>query len=153
MIMPSPADRYRSEEEAVQELFKALSTGLQFTSDMRLGRPLGTFERPRPRHAEVRRSGRSLHHVTISLSALRDIALKLAPLGSPLERRLGLAFDRAQSQLVKLDDPVFASVAEVQTRIKVEIIQQSVDFIREIVRDELGPELGVIAGFNAMDGD
>ncbi len=153
MIMPSLAGRYISEEEAVQELFKALSTGLQFTSDMRLGRPLGTFDRPRPRRAEAWRSGRSLHHVTISLSALRDIALKLAPLGSPLERRVGLAFDRALSQLAKLDDPVFASVAKVQTRIKVEIIQQSVDSIREIVRDELGPELGVIAGFNAMDGD
>tara|TARA_B110000003_G_scaffold275273_1_gene317428 strand:+ start:1642 stop:2658 length:1017 start_codon:yes stop_codon:yes gene_type:complete len=153
MLMPTLKGRYRSEEEAIQELFKALSTGLQFTSDTRLGRPLGTFDRPRPRRAEAWRSGRSSHHIAISLSALRDIAIKLAPTGSPLEHRLGLAFERALLQLANLDDPIFASVAETQTRIKVEIVQQSVDAIRKIVRDELGPELGVIAGFNAMDGD
>ena len=153
MLNPSRKGHYRTEEEAIQELFKALSTGLQFTSDTRLGRPLGTFDRPRPRRAEAWRSGRSSHHVAISLSALRDIAIKLAPSGSPLEHRLRLAFDRALSQLANLDDPIFASVAETQTRIKVEIVQQSVDAIRKIVCDELGPELGVIAGFNAMDGD
>ncbi len=153
MLNPSRKGRYRSEKEAIQELFKALSTGLQFTSDTRLGRPLGTFDRPRPQRAEAWRSGRSSHHVAISLSALRDIAIKLTPAGSPLEHRLALAFDRSLSQLANLDDPIFASVAETQTRIRVEIIQQSIDAIRKIVRDELGPDLGVIAGFNAMDGD
>ena len=153
IINPSNKGRYRSEEEAIQELFKALSTGLQFTSDTRLGRPLGTFDRPRPRRAEAWRSGRSSQHVAISLSALRNIALELAPPGSPLKLRMEVAFDRALSQLMQLDDPIFAGVAAVQTRIKVEIVKQSIDAIRKIVRDELGPELGVIEGFNAMDGD
>jgi predicted lipoprotein len=88
LTSPSDTGPYRSHHEAVQELFKALSTGLQFTSDTRLGRPLGTFDRPRPRRAEVWRSGRSSRHVKISLSALHDLAVRLAPADSNLIKKL-----------------------------------------------------------------
>ena len=154
-LLTTPSDKgpYRSHNEAVQELFKALSTGLQFTSDSRLGRPLGTFDRPRPRRAEVWRSGRSSRHVKGSLSALRDLAVRLAPADSNLTKKLAFAFDHALLKLARLNDPVFAGVAAPQTRIKVQIVQQSVDEIRRIIREDLGPKLGVSAGFNAMDGD
>ena len=144
---------YQTADEAVQELFKAVLTGLQFTADTRLGRPLGTFDRPRPKRAEAWRSSRSSRHVKVSLSALRDIAIRLAPAGSRLKNKLGAPFDRALSLLAELNDPVFAGVAAPHTRIKIEIVQQSVDEIRRIIRHELGPKLGVRAGFNAMDGD
>ncbi|MEO0388582.1 MAG: imelysin family protein, partial [Pseudomonadota bacterium] len=72
-------DLYRTEVEAAQQVFTALSTGLEFTSVTRLGRPLGTFARPRPNRAEARRSGRALHHVVLSLTATRELALHLAP--------------------------------------------------------------------------
>lgn len=153
LLSTSNEGLYRSHSEALQQLFKALTTGLQFTSEARLGRPLGTFERPRPKRAEAWRSGRSGRHVLISLAGLRDIAILLAPEGSVLEKRLGSAFEHALSQLAAVDDPVFSGVAAPQTRIKIEIVQQSVEAIRSLVRDELGPELGVSAGFNAMDGD
>ena len=49
-LMSDPGnDTYRTSNEAAQQLFTALSAGLQFTSDTRLGRPMGTFERPPPR--------------------------------------------------------------------------------------------------------
>lgn len=150
---PSATGVYRSDEEALQEMLKALSTGLQFTSDSRLGRPLGTFDQPRPTRAEARRSARSSQHVTLSLVALQDLALRLAIENEPLSNKLDTSFERAMSQLSDLNDPTFASVADPQPRLKVEIIQQSVDAIRTIVRDELGPTLGVAAGFNSLDGD
>lgn len=150
---PSADGPYRNEDEAMQELFKALSTGLQFTSDTRLGRPLGTFERPRPKRAEAWRSGRSARHVALSLASLRDLALRLAGDDAALAGRLEQAFQRAQDKLESLDDPVFAGVANPQARIRVEAVQVLIDKIRDIVRTELGPRLGVAAGFNAMDGD
>ncbi|HBR63513.1 MAG TPA: peptidase M75 [Rhodobacteraceae bacterium] len=153
LTSPSDTGPYRSHDEAVQELFKALSTGLQFTSDTRLGRPLGTFDHPRPRRAEVWRSGRSSRHIKISLSALHDLAVRLAPADSNLIKKLVSAFDHALLKLAGLNDPVFASVVAPQARIKVEIVQQSVDEIRRIITEDLGPKLGVSAGFNAMDGD
>ncbi|WP_324752049.1 imelysin family protein [Roseovarius sp. Pro17] len=144
---------YRSDEEVLRELFKALTTGLQFTSDTRLGRPLGTFDRPRPTRAESWRSGRSAHNVDLSLTALRDLAIRLSSDDAPLAQRIDDSFDRALTRLAVLDDPIFAGVADPQSRLMVEVIQQEVDAIRFIVRDELGPTLGVSAGFNALDGD
>ncbi|MEM9779785.1 MAG: imelysin family protein [Pseudomonadota bacterium] len=150
---PAPEGTYRSEAEALQELFKALTTGLQFTSETRLGRPLGTFDRPRPARAEARRSGRSAHHVALSLAALQDLAGRLASDDPALAADLEEAFARSMTLLAERDDPVFASVAAPQTRLKVEILQQSVDEIRAVVSTDLGPRLGVASGFNSLDGD
>lgn len=150
---PSPDGVYRSDEEVLQEMFKSLSTGLQFTSETRLGRPLGTFDRPRPTRAEVRRSGRSSKHVTLSLQSLQDLAMRLASDNGELSGKLVASFDRSLSQLSDLDDTTFVSVAEPTTRLKVEIIQQSIEDIRTIVHEDLGPILGVAAGFNSLDGD
>lgn len=139
-------DVYRSDAEAVQALYKALSTGLEFTSDVRLGRPLGTFERPRPKRAEVWRSARSLRHVALSLAALRDLATRLG--GDPA----ALGFDDALAR-TDLDDPAFAGVAKPIGRLRLEVLQQSIDRVRDRVASDLGPALGVAAGFNALDGD
>ncbi|MGJ8617404.1 MAG: imelysin family protein [Sulfitobacter sp.] len=153
LLAPSGNGPYRSDEEVLQELLKALSTGLQFTSDTRLGRPLGTFDKPHPTRVEARRSGRSALHVALSLMALKELAVLLADKDSVLTDDLNAAFGKALTRLENLNDPVFAGVAEPQSRLKVEAVQQSVDTIRHIVRGRLGPKLGVAAGFNALDGD
>lgn len=148
-----PDHLYRSDAEAAQELFKALSTGLQFTAEARLGRPLGTFDRPRPKRAELRRSERALRQVVLSLEATRELALILAASDADLSGDLAQAFDRALEQADRLNDPALAGVAEPQTRFKVEALQQAVNDIRALVAGELGPLLGVAAGFNSLDGD
>lgn len=153
LLEPGPDGTYRTENEALQEIFKALTTGLQFTSETRLGRPLGTFDRPRPKRAESWRSGRSARHVVLSLQSTRDLALRLAAGDADLTTALEVAFDRALTRVKALDDPVFASVADPQGRFRVEVIQQAVEDIRAVVRQDLGPTLGVAAGFNALDGD
>ena len=153
LLEPSTMGSYRSHEEVQQEFFKTLSTGLQFTAEARLGRPLGTYKKPRPKHAEVWRSGRSAQHVTLSINSLRELAAALANDNAQLASDLDTAFEKALERLTDLNDPVFAGVADPQRRLKVEVIQQSVEIIRTIVRDKLGPELGVAAGFNSLDGD
>ncbi len=142
-------DTYRSRDEALRQLLTALSTGLEFTESARLGRPLGTFERPRPRRAEAWRSGRSLRHVSLSLIAMRDLARLLSGKEAKLDAAFAHAIDRAEA----LDDPVFANVTTPQGRIEVEALQQAVARIKTLVDQELGPRLGVAAGFNSLDGD
>ncbi|MCQ0094174.1 imelysin family protein [Roseovarius sp. M141] len=144
---------YRTPDEAVQELFKALTYGLQFTADTRLGRPLGTFDAPHPKRAEAWRSGRPLRNVVLSLETLADLAAILAQRDPALAATLQDAFQVALSDAAALDDPLFAGVADPNGRLRVESLQQSIGHIREVVRDDLGPELGVVSGFNAMDGD
>jgi predicted lipoprotein len=146
-------DRFRSPEEALRTLFGALDQGLEVTADLRLGRPLGSFDRPRPLMAEARRSGRSLAQVVLSLEALEELALILSQDLPETQTALRDAFATALDRAATLDDPVLAGVADPQGRIRVEVLQQRVDEIRDIARAELGPALGVAAGFNALDGD
>lgn len=89
----------------------------------------------------------------LSLAALQDLASRLAKVEADMAARLDAGFARAMAQLTDLDDRTFAGVADPQTRFKIEVVQQSVEAIRTLVRDELGPTLGVAAGFNALDGD
>ncbi len=141
------------EEELLRKLFTSLSTGLQFTSEARLGRPLGSPERPRPKRAEARRSLRSKRNVEISLRSLRELAVALAGGHEKVEAQLERDFDRALRLSEELDDPDFSGVSAPQGRLRVEILQRAVEEIRMTVAADLGAILGVAAGFNALDGD
>lgn len=149
----SDEDIYRTDEEAVQELFKAVNTGLEITINARLGRPLGTFEKPRPRRAEARRSGRSLRHVLLSVEAVEQLSNILSSGEQQIKIDLTKSYSRARDLATALDDPALQSVADIQGRLKVEILQQSIQQIREITVNQLGPALGVAVGFNTLDGD
>jgi predicted lipoprotein len=153
LTRPGENGRYRTQDEAMQELFKALSTGLEFTADTRLGRPLGTFDRPRPNRAEAWRSKRSLRHVELSLMALRDLASRLAFDHPDIAADLDAAFARAIENAQAIDDPALAGVSDPQARFRIEALQQSIHDIRAIASTELGPTLGISAGFNSLDGD
>ena len=150
-------DTYQTPSEALQELYKVLLGGLQFDTDMRLGRPLGTFDRPRPNRAEMRRSERSLENVSVSLRSLESLAVVLSAQTPEVQAKLVAAFQRAQvraDELSRLEGGRdFSLVSDVSSRLKVEILQQEVAQIHLLATQELGPALGVGAGFNALDGD
>lgn len=140
---------FLTEGEAKQALFTQLATALEFDADQRLGRPLGTFDKPRPERAEATASGRSLRNLVLSLQALRAFALAL----SPDLPHSAAAFDRTIAQAEALDDPAFAGVATPSGHLKAEILQQSIRALRQAVLAELGSQLGVTVGFNSADGD
>ncbi|MEO0914451.1 MAG: imelysin family protein, partial [Pseudomonadota bacterium] len=124
--------------------------GLEFLHDQRLGRPLGSFERPKPRQAEARRSGRSLRNITLALTSLREMTEALAGENAPGTLA---AFDKAIAHAEALDDPALQGVADPAKRLKVEVLQRMVRDIQVEVIEEIGRGLGVTAGFNALDGD
>ncbi|SLN42875.1 Imelysin [Pseudoruegeria aquimaris] len=148
MIAPGN-DVYRSETEAAQQLFTAVTTGLEFTANARLGRPLGSFDAPRPNRAEARRSGRSLRHVQLSLAATRE----LAALVSGGNAEVDAAFAQAEERAEALADPVFAGVTDPLARFRIEALQQDIEALRRLLTERIGPSLGIAAGFNALDGD
>ncbi|MEQ8896788.1 MAG: imelysin family protein [Roseovarius sp.] len=150
---PGPDSPYRSEAEVLQVLFKSASTGLEFAVDMRLGRPLGTFDRPRPNWAEAYRSGLSLALLQEAVRGAGGLAVRLAAGDAALQGRLEAELADFHDRAAALGDPVFASVAEPTGRFRVEALQTDLREVREVVRGALGPALGVSAGFNSMDGD
>lgn len=142
--------RFLSEREAAQALYTALVTGLEFVAQQRLGRPMGTFDAPKPQVAEARRSGRSLRNVVLSLEALRELAHTLSDKPIP---ETEAAFAEALESAEALDDPVLAGVADPAGRIRVEALQTQVAGIARAVGEEIAPALGVSVGFNSADGD
>ena len=125
-----------------------LATGLESLADRRIGRPLGTFDKPRPDLAEAHASARSVRNITLSLSALKDLTLALDP-DSP---KTQAAFDHAIALSESLD-PDIDRITNPQAWLKLEILQQAVRTTRDTAIAELGPALGVELGFNSQDGD
>lgn len=140
---------FLSEDEARQALLTVLAGGLEHLATQRIGRPMGTFDRPTPERAEARASGRSLRNVTLALKAHRDMA---ALLTDAAPRTLA-ALDKATALAEALDDPILAGTATPSGRLKVEALQQAVEHARLTAIEEIGAVLGVGIGFNSMDGD
>ncbi|MGL6211021.1 MAG: imelysin family protein [Paracoccaceae bacterium] len=140
---------FLSDSEVLQVLFTQLATGLEFLQDQRLGRPLGTFDTPKPERAEARASERSARNVLLALQAMRTMAASL----NPDAVQTFAAFDVAIKLATEIDDPAFANVATPTGRLKVEILQQAVARVRQVILTDLAPALGVGIGFNAADGD
>lgn len=141
---------FLSEQEALQAVYTQILSSLEFTADTRIGRPMGTFERPRPNRAEARLSGRSLRNVVLATEAAVDLADALADHELPLTHD---ALAQVQEAATKIDDPTFGGVEDPMARFKVEVLQQKVDGVKEAVQQEIGVELGLSAGFNSQDGD
>jgi uncharacterized protein len=141
--------RFLTGDEAKQALFTQLATGLEFIADRRIGRPLGSFDKPRPDLAEARASERPVRNILLSLQALRGLAAKLNP-DSP---KTLAAFDHTLKLAAALNDPTLAGIADPQGWLKLEILQQAVRSTRDTAIAEIGPALGVGLGFNSQDGD
>lgn len=140
---------YAGPQEAARALYTALLTGLEFNADQRLGRPLGSFDRPRPERAELAASGRAQRNILLSLDALEGLALALA--GGP-RPRISEAFSAARAAVAKLQ-PDLSGVTSPQGWLETGIAQDRVRAAAGAVRAVVGPALGVGAGFNAADGD
>jgi predicted lipoprotein len=143
-------ERYYTEAEATQTLYTMLTTGLENTALARIGRPLGSFTKPRPRLAEAHRSERSLRNIILSIEAARDLTLALAP----QEPTASLAaFDDLLEKAQALNDPKLASVSDPAARLKIEIVQQRITAVLGYIANDVGLPLEISAGFNASDGD
>ncbi|MCR8550160.1 imelysin family protein [Salipiger sp. P9] len=141
---------YLSPEEALRAVYTQVLSSLEFTADTRLGRPLGTFERPRPTRAEAWRSGRSLRNVLLDAAAAKDLAVALADWEMPATEA---AMDRLEQVAARVTDPAFQDVEDPAARLRVEIVQQHVRALHDAIEQELGLPLGLTPGFNSQDGD
>ncbi|WP_417248992.1 imelysin family protein [Celeribacter sp.] len=144
------ATLFFSPREAAQALYTVLTATLTHDRDQRLGRPMGTFERPRPIRAEARRSERAAANLTGSLAAMERLTAALSD-GAAVETKAAL--DRAIAQIEALDDADFSDADDLGQRFEMEVAQQSISTAMHNAANEIGTRLGVSAGFNAGDGD
>lgn len=141
---------YLDEAEAVRALYTQILAGLEFTADTRLGRPLGTFDKPRPKRAEAWRSDRSLRNVLLSAEAAHGLSHALSDTALPVTDE---AMARLRDAAGQIADPAFQDMAEPQARFRAEVLQQAVQGLRRAIEAEIGAPLGIAPGFNSQDGD
>ena len=125
--------------------------------DLRLGRPLGTFEQARSRAAP--RPGapaaRSPTSSPRSTACAPTSTTVFVPAIGPDEARpvLDATFDAALAAAGRVTAPIDVEVATPQGRIHVEALQAALRHVQKEVASHVGPTLGVTSGFNSMDGD
>ncbi|WP_210530471.1 imelysin family protein [Rubellimicrobium arenae] len=141
---------YLSDDEAFRAIYTQILSGLEFTADTRLGRPLGDADRPRPTRAEAWRSGRPLPNALGSVEASVHTAELLA--GAPLPKTEA-ALDQVRRAGAAIRDPSFQDIEDPTARLKVEILQQRIRALLDIVEAEVGSPRGLQPGFNSRDGD
>jgi predicted lipoprotein len=146
---------YLAPDESTKAIYGALVDGLQADIDVRLGRPLGTFDRPQPRRAEAWRSGRSLPNVVAALEGLEELFdTAFAPeIGPEHATPVSNAFAAAFAAAGRVEAPIDVEVATPQGHIHVEALQGALRKVQTEVASHVGPVIGVTSGFNAMDGD
>jgi predicted lipoprotein len=140
--------RFLTRDEVNQSLYTVLLAGMEYLADQRLGRPLGSFDEPRPLRAELRRSEQSLPMIQTQIASLRELSAQLGD--APLT---DAALARAQDQAGRLEDPALADVDNPATRFRAEAVQTTIKEAQVLAQEELGKALNVKAGFNAADGD
>lgn len=141
--------------ETSQRLFAATLGALEETARNRLGTPLGTVSAVRPRLAEARRSGRSLRQIALILDATeRTVDVAFGPdLSADARGAVAEAYSKARTELAAVEELGDLPTALAESRIRVEILQQSITGVVNALRARVGPALGIAEGFNSADGD
>ena len=141
---------FLTDKEGVQALYTNMLTGLEYIQIQRLGRPLGRFEKPRPKRAEARRSLRSLRNIIVSLQSLQEMVEMLADGEAPETAEM---FEATLNYANGLPDDVFETLNETSAKFQLSSLQELVAVTHEAAAAEIGAHLDVGAGFNALDGD
>lgn len=142
--------------EVTQRLYATLLGALQETVEHRLLPPLGTFDAPKPRLAEARRSGRSLRQIdgVVDAAAAELRQVFFPELGPEARAAIDAGLETVrQSETRVAELGTLPEAVEGPGRIRVEVLMQSVQRLAIALQQHLGPGVGVAEGFNASDGD
>ncbi|MGF1682368.1 imelysin family protein [Photobacterium minamisatsumaniensis] len=145
---------------ALVEYLGALSNQLDY-SMKKLTRPLGKPGFPKPYQAESWRSGTSLANLKFSVEAMQQLYIAE---GKGLDALLRSkehfsTADRIALRFQTLLDswPTEPSMGEMLTTREgyrsLLKISNSLEYIQIALQDDVAPELGIVVGFNATDGD
>jgi len=166
LLDPTPdGARFATVKDVTAAFVSALATQLEFVAQRKLAAPLGpSIDEARPRLAESWRSKRSMTDVTENLAALFD--LYVGPDGHPgpmnLVEEAGFT-DLAQGIKTLIGDahatasglgPDLDSLLTNETaRASIETIIDQAERARHLVAGDMAGALGLVLGFNSLDGD
>lgn len=161
LAQPGPENPlYRDHREAVSEVFKALSSGLQFMSERTLLPVVGdSVETARPRRAVFRHSGLTMPHLRASFEGLESYYLEggfsaaVAQRAPEVDARIRDRFEQLGSTLDAIEGALPDSVVDPAQRARWQYVQTLADRLVVEVNGGASAALGLSRGFNAFDGD
>lgn len=139
-----------NQDEQAAAYLTSIISGLKFNEINRIGLPLGKFKKSRSKRAEAWRSSRSLHNIKISLITLFEFSLLLSDKNLYVMEE---SFINAINFIDTIDNNSFKNIHKIKYQFQLESLLTLISIAREAVSLELSQHLGVISGFNALDGD
>jgi len=147
---------------AAQDYFRAFVGTLDAIIQQKLERPMGeSAADARPKRAESWRTGRSLDNIEANLETLRAMfavkdgfadLLRAAGQG-PLADTMIQSFDRTLGRIRAIPKPLSVALTDPDLRPKIEDILVEVKALRKLSTGPVAEGIGLIVGFNALDGD
>ena len=159
---PRGNEHYIDAKEVAVQFLKSLSGTLDVAVRLKLERPLGkTIEKARPRRAESWRSSRSLANIIANLETAHALYATpggfgdlLAAAGAePLDIGLRGSFEAAIAEARALSLPLHEAVAVPEARERLLVLLEQLKNLRLLIGGPVADEIGLVVGFNALDGD
>jgi len=151
---------YRTDDEAVTELFNVFVHGLEMVRDVRFNGFLGKqADDDKPKQAIFWRSGAtaaSLRHDLAGLRKLFDASGLAGGLDADnawIGQSIAFEFGNAERALAALDQPTAELLAEPGLRKKLDYARIVSSSLSELFGVRLAGALGLSAGFSSLDGD
>jgi hypothetical protein len=166
LLNPAPdGSRFAAVKDVAAAFVSALVTQLEFIAERKLAAPLGvSVEKARPRLAESWRSGRSMANVTANLAAM--VELYVGPGGHPglmtlveqagfaeLAQNIKTLVERAHQTSAGLGPDLDDLLDDEAARAAIETVIDDANGARRLAAGDMAGALGLILGFNSLDGD
>ena len=155
-------EHFAGADEAATAYLKSLAGTLDTAIRLKLDRPLGaSIDKARPKRAESWRSERSLDNIRANLDTAHSLFsvpggfadwLKASGNGT-LEAEVRRSFEAARATARSIDRPLHAAVAHRETRQKVVNLRDRLRNLHLLIVGPAADALGLVVGFNALDGD
>lgn len=151
---------YRTDDEAMTELFNVFVHGLEMVRDVRMNGFLGKAqEDDKPKQAIYWRSDATVTSLRYDLSGLREL-LDASGLVTTLDadnawigQSIAFEFGNAEKVLADLDTPRAEILADPVLRKKLDYARIVTSSLSELFGVKLAGALGLSAGFSSLDGD
>ncbi len=148
----------RPAKRVTTDLFNDLATGLGAVAELKLGAPLGSDGKSRPRRAENWMSGRALRNVMHNLVALQDLYDGLATAkGAHIGKGEDDLIRHQFAYLIKTTRDLGPSIATVlgteKGLLRLKVLKSDLQDLHELVVINVSQGLDLVLGFNSLDGD
>jgi predicted lipoprotein len=156
-----PAPFAADAAEATTQFYTNLLTLLQIVAEQKIGAPLGgEVATAKPKSAEQWRSGRSTRNIRRNLAAAQGaffgqggFGALLTPEQTVLADNLKRAFADAIAAADRSGEDLPTDVADDSRRHLVTELLVNVNHLRDLLRQDVPPAIGITLGFNELDGD